>query len=500
MSGAFDAEFADEAPLRVPGQANPGVVAACADHPAEAALIGAMLRDKRLIDKADDKLRAEDFSNFLFSQVFSAAVTMHREDKLVSPITVAERLKGDQDLSERGGAKYLAQLAMSDRADRGDGYLDHLVDLARRRLFQAGINEARGSISNTAVPLDQTVAEIEGVLATALTWTDGRPAVTFVQAWDQVTAEIRNIAEGRKKQGIQLPGMPEWNDVCGGAMVAGQLILLGARPAMGKTLTGIGVAWRAAEAGYGVLFVSREMTVDQLMMRVVADMMFDAGSHITMADITAGRLTERDFARMEEIRAKIEGWPLVFESPDRLNANNVAPMVRRHHRKMAQRGVTLSLAVIDYLGLLDPPTKRGNKEQEMSDVSREMKRVATSTNITVLALAQLNRALESREDKRPMMSDLRDSGSLEQDADTIVFVHRDEYYLQMSEPAASDAKRRDEWEIAMGIARNRMDIFSSKVRQGAPSKRKIYYYGERQAIRSGDHNRATSGWAQGGAL
>lgn len=500
MSGAFDAEFADEAPLRVPGQIDPGVVAACADYPAEAALIGAMLRDKRLIDKADDKLRAEDFSNFLFSQVFSAAVTMHREDKLVSPITVAERLKDDRDLGERGGAKYLAQLAMSDRADRGDGYLEHLVDLARRRLFQEGINEVRGSISNTRIPLDQTVAEIEGVLATAIAWTDGRPAVTFVQAWDQVTEEIRSIADGRKPRGIQLPGLTEWNDVCGGAMVAGQLILLGARPAMGKTLVGIGVAWRAAAAGYGVLFVSREMTVNQLMMRVVADLLFEAGSHITMADITAGNLTKRDFDHMEEIRAKIETWPLVFEQPNHLNANTIAPMVRRHQRQMAQRGMTLSLAVIDYLGLLEAPTKRGNTQQEMSDVSREMKRVATSTNITVLALSQLNRALESREDKRPLMSDLRDSGSLEQDADTIVFVHRDEYYLQMSEPPASDAKRREEWEIAMGIARNRMDIFSSKVRQGAPTKRRLYYFGDRQAIRDGEFMRSDGGWGSGRPL
>ncbi|HEX8413432.1 MAG TPA: DnaB-like helicase C-terminal domain-containing protein [Sphingomicrobium sp.] len=494
MSGAFDGSFKGDGRARLHDRAPPAVVAACADRPAEASVVGALLRDDALIDDVADKLRPEDFSDFLFGQVFAAIVAMRAADQIATPITVGQRFAKDEDLNERGGARYLAELASSDSADRGPGYIDHLVDLSRRRYLAIAAVEIRGKIADTAQPIEAVVGEMEGALSSVLFWTASRPAIGFAQAWDAAIGKIEAIGAGREERGILIPELVEWNDICGGGMFMGQLILLGGRPGMGKTAVALTVARRTAEAGHGVLFISREMPVEQLMMRIVADMLFEAGSAATLDNVLKGKIAHDDYNRAAAIRERIDRWPLVFEEPATLNANRIGPLIRRHQRDMQQRGIKLGLVVVDYLGLLDPPTKRSNREQEMGDVSREMKNVARATGVTILALAQLNRAVEQRDDKRPLLSDLRDSGSLEQDADTVVFAYRAEYYLKQTEPDVNDIKKRDAWQIDMDAERDRLDIYSAKVRQGAPQRRKVYFFGSRQAIRSGDFYRTGGGW------
>ena len=494
MTGAFDSSFEGDGRARIKGRVDPAIVAACADRPAEAAVIGALLRDDALIDDASDKLRPEDFSDYLFGEVFSAIAAMRSAEQIATPITVAQRFVHDQEMTERGGARYLAELASSDRADRGMGYIEHLVDLARRRLLATVATEIRARLEDTSNSVDGVVAQLEAAMSTVLFWTASRPAVGFAQAWDAAIHKIEAIGSGKEERGITIPELVEWNDICGGGMMIGQLILLGGRPGMGKTALALTVARRTAEAGHGVLFISREMPVEQLMMRIVADMLFEAGSSATLDDVLHGRLTAEDYQRARLIRERIDNWPLVFEEPATLNANRIGPLIRRHQREMSQRGRKLGLVVVDYLGLLDPPTKRSNREQEMGDTSREMKNVARATGVTMLALAQLNRAVEQREDKRPMLSDLRDSGSLEQDADTVVYVYRAEYYLKQTEPDVADVKKREAWEIDMAAERDRLDVYSAKVRQGATQRRKVYFFGGRQAIRAGDYYRTGGGW------
>lgn len=493
MSGAFHDSFEGDGRAKIKGRADPGVVTACADHPAEAAVIGALLRDDALIDAAADQLTPDDFSDFLFSQMFAVIVNMRASEQIATPITVAQRFAADEDLTSRGGARYLAELASSDRADRGIGYIAHLVDLSRRRLLSVAANEIRTRLPDTSITVETLAGRMESALSSVVLGTTSRPSIGFAQAWDAAIGKIRAIGDGSEERGIAIPGVAEWNEICGGGMMMGQLILLGGRPGMGKTAVALTVARRTAEAGHGVLFISREMPVEQLMMRLVADMLFEAGSTVTMDDVLNGRLGDRDYRLAENIRAQIDAWPLEFEEPPSLNATRIGPMIRRHQRIMAQRGVTLGLVVVDYIGLLDPPQKRSNREQEVGDTSRELKNVARATGVSMLALAQLNRAVEQREDKRPMLSDLRDSGSLEQDADTVVYVYRAEYYLKQAEPDIADVKRRESWEVEMQMARDRVEIYSAKVRQGETQRRKIYFFGSRQAIRSADFYR-TGGW------
>lgn len=492
MTGAFDKQFAGDGRARIKGRVDPGVLAACSDHPAEAAVIGALLRDSALIDVAADRLRSDEFSDPVLASVFSVMAAMHAAGQTAAPITVARRLKDDTDLTERGGARYLAELAAADTADRGMGYVDHLVDLSRRRYVATGLAEMRGDIADTGTPLETSIGGIEAVLSGALLWNGSRPAVTFADAWRDAILRVEAIGSGKVQRGTDIAGFEEWNEITGG-MEPGQLILLGGRPGMGKTSVAQRVARGAAEAGHGTLFISREMPVAQLMTRLVADMLYEAGGAATFHEIKRGEMSREDYRLAVEIGDRIAEWPLRFEEPEQLNASLVGPIIRRHQRELATRGQTLKVVIIDYIALLEAPQNRSSREQEMSDISRELKSVARATGTTIIALAQLNRSVEQREDKRPMLSDLRDSGSLEQDADTVIFAYRAQYYLEQREPDPSDEKKRSAWEVEMGFERDRLDIYSAKVRQDSKQRRKVYWFGDRQAIRSADFYQANRG-------
>lgn len=494
MTGAFDNELASSRKVHPKDEPDPGVVAATSDRPAEAAVIGALLRDETLIDNLADKLSYEDFSDYLFADIYQAILAMTAVGETASAITVARRLATDRELAERGGAKYLAQLAASDSAARGPGYIEHLRELSRRRLLSLALGELRPFIADTAIPLAKVVNNIEAALSRALLSTSSQPSIGFAQAWDAAFERLGQIAAGKIEPTKTISRPREWNELTGG-LVEGNFILLGGRPGMGKTGVALTVARGAAEAGHGVLFISREMSVEQLMFRMIADILFEEGSSATLQDVMKGNLSRHDFERAARARRRIDSWPLVFEEPHHLNASSIGPMVRKHKRELGARGVTLALVVVDYLQLLEPPRNRGNREQEVSDISRELKSVARSTSTTMLALSQLSRGVESRDDKRPQLADLRDSGSLEQDADIVVFAYRAQYYLEKSEPPLGD-KKRDAWEIDMAAERDRLTLHAAKVRQGASQWRKLYYFGSRQAVRSADYYE-TGGWAPG---
>lgn len=464
---------------------------------AEAVLLGAMMIDNRLADDVVEQLEPAHFFEALHGRIYSAIKDMRRRDQLVTPITLRPLFESDAAMIELGGPRYLAQLTGSGAGLLGARqFAAQIVDLARlRALIEVGrtLIESAMDTSEEVNPRAQ-IEKAEQLLATvAIGGGNGAPKpIGFADAWDAALRKSKAVANGTASRGAMIAGLSEWNEITGG-MLPGQLILLGGRPGMGKTAVALAVARRAAEAGHGVLFISREMPVEQLMMRIIADMMFEEGARVTFDDVLAGRLSDADLMLAGRIRDRIDSWPLVFEEPPRLNATQVAPLIRKHQRRLTAQGATLTITIVDYLGLLDPPVKRQNREQEMGDTSKELKMAARDTGTAVLALAQLNRGVEQREDKRPLLSDLRDSGSLEQDADTVVFAYRAEYYLKQIEPDQHDMRKRDAWEIEMGAERDRLDIYSAKVRQGATGRRKVYFFGARQAVRGMDFMRTGGG-------
>lgn len=469
---------------------------------AEAAMLGAMMIDNRLADDLIDRLEPSHFFEPVHGRIFAAIKAARRKDLLVTPVTLRPMFEADEGMALLGGPSYLGSLTGTGAGLIGARqFAQQIYDLAAlRALIDVGrtLVERAMDTAEEVNPRAQ-IEHAEAMLATvAIGGASAAPKpVGFAQAWDAAIRKAKAVAAGTVSRGAMIARFVEWNEITGG-MLPGQLILLGGRPGMGKTAVALAVARCAAEAGHGVLFISREMPVEQLMMRIIADLMFEAGSRVTFDDILAGRLQERDLGMAEDIRGRIEDWPLVFEEPPRLNAAAVAPLIRKHQRQMEAKGRKLAVTIVDYLGLLEPPVKRQNREQEMGDTSKELKNAARDTGTAVIALAQLNRGVESRDDKRPVLSDLRDSGSLEQDADTVVFAYRAEYYLRQTEPDQFDKKRQD-WEIDMGAERDRLEIYSAKVRQGATQRRKVYFFGSRQAVRGADYMRDGGGVSGGPA-
>ena len=462
---------------------------------AEAALLGAMMIDNRLADDVVGRIEPVHFFEPVHGRIFAAIVGMRRRDMLATPVTLRPMFAADEGIAALGGPGYLGALTGSGAGLIGARqFAQQIYDLAAlRALIEVGrtLIERAMDTSEEVNPRAQ-IEQAETLLASvAIGGAGAAPKpVGFAQAWDSAIRKAKAVANGTASRGAVIARFVEWNDITGG-MSPGQLILLGGRPGMGKTAIALSVARGAAEAGHGVLFISREMPVDQLMFRIIADMMFEAGSPVTLDDVISGRLSEHDLVLAERIRARIDQWPLVFEEPPRLNASQVAPLIRKHQRALEGRGQKLAITIVDYLGLLEPPVKRQNREQEMGETSKELKMAARDTGTAVVALAQLNRGVESRDDKRPMLSDLRDSGSLEQDADTVVFAYRAEYYLK-TEPDVHD-RRRSDWEIEMGAERDRLDVYSAKVRQGATQRRKVYFFGARQAVRGAEYMRDGGG-------
>lgn len=462
---------------------------------AEAALLGAILIENRLADEIPVPLVAEHFYEPLHGRIFTQALKEIATGKIVTSVTLKPYFENDEAMKAVGGVGYLGLLTGSGAGLIGFRSLSQQIfDLAALRTLVAvgrGIVERALDTSESIDPR-ALVDEAERQLGETLLSTSSQPAIGFAQAWDSAIDRLKDVAAGKIETNKKIARPREWNELTGG-LVAGNFILLGGRPSMGKTGVALSVARGAAESGHGVLFISREMSVEQLMFRMIADMLFEEGSSATLTDVIEGKLSKHDFDRAARLRRKIDSWPLMFEEPHHLNVSAIGPMVRKHRRDFAARGVTLALVVVDYLQLVDPPTKRGNREQEVSDISRTLKSVARETSTTLLALSQLNRSLEQREDKRPQMSDLRDSGSLEQDADIIVFAYRAEYYLERSEPPAGD-KRREAWEVDMEAERNRLLLHAAKNRQGQAQYRKLYYFAPHQAVRSADYF-DDGGWA-----
>ncbi|KKC27309.1 hypothetical protein WP12_03955 [Sphingomonas sp. SRS2] len=456
---------------------------------AEGFVIGSLLRNNDGLDAVIDFLTPDDFCDPLMGAAYTLISQEVAQGRGANPVTIGPRLREAGPFDDRNPVVVLAELTTSIFAGMSPTTSARTVaDLAKRRRFVDGIDTSLRMALDLNTDLRDVAVAADQNVAAALRLGVARSSMLLSEAWRAAVERIRQIRAGEIQSSLRLVGLSDVEDVTGGIR-PGDFILLGGRPSMGKTALSLGIARRAAEAGQGVLFISREMNTPQLMPRMIADLMFESHSHVTFDRILKGEVTDDDFAVMAEIEARIAAWPLVIDDPTDLNAGQIASLIRRHQRAFAARGQQLDLVIIDYLGLVDPPPNgRQNRNEEVSAISRAIKDAARSCDVAIITLTQLNRSVEQRDDKRPMLSDLRDSGSLEQDADVVVFVYRDEYYLGRAEPPAGD-KKYEQWQLDMTAARDRVDIYSAKVRQGAITGRKGYFFGTRQAIRNSDYYR-----------
>ncbi|MEN2786164.1 DnaB-like helicase C-terminal domain-containing protein [Sphingomonas qilianensis] len=457
---------------------------------AEAALLGALMIDNRMMDRVADLVSAEDFYEPVHGQMFSAISSEIANGRVTTPITITPMIQHLPGIVELGGPAYAAKLTGSGAALLGArDFAKQIADLAKRRRLMAALECVIERVSDMRErsdeegyqPISEIVEQMDGVLSAALQTHRQNRGIRFAKAFDDTLLKIEDEASGNSTDALAVAGLDDWNTLTGN-MRRGEVVILAGRPSMGKTAVGLSVALASARANHGTLFVSLEMSVLELTKRAITDVLFEHGKSASFDAVQRGKFTPRDREAIAVARKQIAQWPLVLHEDAGLKVGRLTMLIRRYQREMVSKGNSLDVVFIDYLGLLRGDNQKHSRHEEIGTISRTLKTIARELNVAIVVLAQLNREVERRDDKRPQLADLRDSGEIEQDADVVIFVYREQYYLERSKPELGDRKRA-EWELAMGAVRDRVELISAKVRNGRIDKRNCYFFASHQAVR-----------------
>ncbi len=452
---------------------------------AEQALLGALLHNNMSAERINDQLHPEHFSDTAHGQVFEAITYLIEQGKIANPITLKNYFEKNKALEAVGGIAYIVQLADSVLSTINvKDYADLIYDLyLRRQLIDIGeetINDAHDA-SLEASAIDKIEHTEKRLFDLATTGGMNRSFVDFQTSLSQAI-EIAEIAYKRDSHVVGCTtGLRDVDKWLGGLHPSDLLILAG-RPSMGKTALATCIAFNAALAhleqreGGQVAFFSLEMSAEQLAMRLLAQ-----ESAIASDKIRRGEIHKNDFPKFAEVSRRISKIPLYIDDTPALT---IAALRTRARRLKRQTG--LDLIVVDYLQLLQGGNKNTeNRVNEISAISRGLKALAKELHVPVLALSQLSRAVEQRDDKRPQLSDLRESGSIEQDADAVIFIYREEYYEARKEPDI-DSEKHVLWQEKMNRIYNQADIIIAKQRHGPIGTIKLFF--DSQFTKFGDMN------------
>jgi replicative DNA helicase len=385
---------------------------------AEESVLGSMMLSAEAANVAFELLHAEDFYKPAHQVIFEAAAALFDGNQPIDALTVADSLRRTGDLERVGGAGYLATVLDGVPTTANIAYYAAIVaeTASRRRLLRAG--------SLLGVYAMQTERSIDDVL-------DSAEAEVFRVAERQVgdglapvgpmlQATLERIEElgtrGEEITGLGT-GFRDLDRRLAGLQPA-NLVVIAARPSMGKTALALNIAGNVAEAGGTVALFTLEMSREEVVQRLLSSM---AG--VDSHRLRTGQLTPDLWSRVVRETSRLYQMPFYVDDSSDLTVTSIRAKCRRLARK---RG--LALVVVDYLQLMQGPGSAENRQQEIADISRSLKNLARELRIPVIAVSQLNRALEQRENKRPRLGDLRESGAIEQDADIVMFIYRDEYY------------------------------------------------------------------------
>ncbi len=459
---------------------------------AEAAFLGAALIDNRVIEELPVNLVPAHFFEPVHARIYERIQQLLDRKAVVTPVTLRPYFEADESLKELGGLTYLARLT----AD-GQGLLaprelaSQIYDLALLRELVGvgrGLVEAAMDTSETVEPLEQ----IERAEAALYNVAEGAGSQSEAQHFSLATRTAISSIEKALNSGGHISGkttgLTSINDKVGG-LHDSDLIILAGRPGMGKTSLATNIAFNAASrllrdladgiepeksVGAATAFFSLEMSADQLATRILAEQ-----SGISSEMLRMGKISRDDFQKLSFASQTLAELPLYIDDTPALTIAALRARARRLKRRH-----NIGLIVVDYLQLLQGTGRNGsdNRVNEISEISRGLKTLAKELGVPVIALSQLSRAVESREDKRPMLSDLRESGSIEQDADMVWFVFREDYYVASREPKqpvdGDDAKTHelhDKWREEMERVYGLAELIVAKQRHGATGKVRLRF-------------------------
>jgi replicative DNA helicase len=388
------------------------------DHVAEQSVLGGMLLSKTAIDEVTGILTGPDFYRPAHEAVFEAIVDLRERNVPADVVTVAELLAKSGDLERCGGRMYLHTLISHVPTAANAGYYADIVRKysALRLLVATGVRLA-GMGNNSDTDLAD-VPELLGVAIRDLTAVlNATPGTTVPTIGDLFIDTLDGIEHPPANRHVPT-GIHDLDAVLGGGLNPGQLALIAARPAVGKSVMGFGLARKAAiGAGIPTLFVTLEMSADDIMRRLIS-----AEAAVNLHHLQSNQLDERDWGLISRITERVLAAPLHIDNTPGISAAQLRNTIRT-----LRRTTGVGLVIVDYLQLMTPP-KAENREQRIAALSRDLKSMAQEFQVPIVALCQINRESEKRSDKRPAMSDLRESGSLEQEADVIVLMHREDAY------------------------------------------------------------------------
>ena len=392
---------------------------------AEQSVIGSILIDHDAVSVAAENLKAEDFYNLRHKEIFEAILDLYQEGRAVDLVTLKSQLERRGKLEAAGDMKYLTQIAAAvPNSVHIRQYVKIVKDKALYRKFIQLGNQVLAQSFSTETPIEELSEHVEKEVFGIL---QNRGSEDFAHIKDVLMEsfdDIEKIAQnGGELAGIST-GFIDLDQKTAG-LHPSDLVLVGARPSMGKTAFGLNVVQNAAVKGGKICAVfSLEMSKKQIVNRMLA---CEAG--VDMEHLRSGNMTDQDWERLVEALGPLSEAEVYIDDTGGITLAEVRSKCRK---LKIEHG--LDIVMIDYLQLMSGSGRSGdNRQQEISEISRGLKTLARELSVPVIALSQLSRALEARADHRPMMSDLRESGAIEQDADVIIFLYRDEYYHPDSE-------------------------------------------------------------------
>jgi replicative DNA helicase len=468
---ALDLRAVDPIPARPPSNLE-----------AEQALLGAILFDNAAYERIGDALKAPHFYEPFHQRLFAAMEEHIRKGQLAEPIVLVERFRRDPGFEELGGLRYLADLV--DRAPPAANAADYarvIHDLAlRRELIRLGGEisvQAAADVEATA--RDQIEVAEQQLYALAET---GSSSSGFVNFADALRGAVEMAAEAYSRDGGLAglsTGLIDLDKILGG-LHPSDLVILAARPSMGKSSLAMNIAFHAARHyawepqvdgskktvnGGVVAFFSLEMSAEQLAMRLLAEV-----SGVPSDRVRKGEIDASEFGQVRDAAIEIQEAPLFIDDTGGIPMAQLAARARRLKRTSG-----LDLLVVDYLQLITAGSgKSDNRVQEVSEITQSLKALAKELSVPVVALSQLSRQVENREDKKPQLSDLRESGSIEQDADVVMFIYREAYYKSRTEPREGTPEHLT-WQDEMDQIRHIAEVIIGKQRHGPIGTVKLHF-------------------------
>lgn len=436
------------------------------DIVAEKSLLGAILISDGVLPEILTIIKARDFYEKRHEIIFEAMEHLYDQHKPIDLLTLTSTLKTAKKLKEVGGAPYLTELSnFVPAASHAKAYAEIIEKASvRRRLIKAGTE-----ISNRAFEDDADVDNLIGAAEKELFEVSDKIIKSDYVAMDELLADAFDRIEELHKNKGALRGLKTGFrdlDKKTAGLQKGDLVIVGARPAMGKTTFAQNLAYNIASINNkGVLFFSMEMAANEIIDRMISDV-----SGVDNWKMRTGNLSEEEFSRIGDALGEMDEIPIYID-----DTSSMTIVELRNKARRAVHDHDIGVVIVDYLQLIQGSDRyRGNRVQEVTEISRGLKILARELEIPVVALAQLSRNVTGRDDPRPVLSDLRESGSIEQDADLVMFLHRPDYYRQ----------NEDDYEDT-----HITELIVAKHRHGAVGKIKLYFHPELLRFMSLDETR-----------